>query len=219
MISFISIFLTSILSVFLTPSKEPELKFQKISSNHTCFSSNIKSKKIMTYKEMIAIGTDTVRRRHVEEYNNKLNSLDTSNKEEWFKSWKELLDEYSDWIEKPKTIYDEFNENDIILMERCIETETFECAFREKVNVASVILNRYKDNYFPNQIDEIIVPGQFAFGRRIISEDTKLALEYAYIFGDTTNKALFFHSNEKTEKFCGADYIFSDKVHHFYTIN
>lgn len=111
-----------------------------------------------------------------------------------------------------------FTLDEIYLMQRTIETECYQSDFMSKVNVASVILNRFKSDKFPNDIKEIItLPYQFAYGRKYVSYDTILALEYASYFGDTTNGALFFHSMEKTDKFNNYDYIFTDDAgHHFY---
>lgn len=137
--------------------------------------------------------------------------------EEWFIAYKDLIEEYSEWVDPPETIYDYYTEDEIYLMQRCIETETFEADFDSKVNVASVILNRIESDEFANEVSEIIVKGQFAFGRENISEDTVLALEYAFMIGDTTDGALYFHSNPKTETFNGAEFIFTDTAgHHFY---
>ena len=137
--------------------------------------------------------------------------------EEWFVAYKDLIEEYSEWVDPPETIYDYYTEDEIYLMQRCIETETFEADFDSKVNVASVILNRIESDEFANEVSEIIVKGQFAFGRENISEDTVLALEYAFMIGDTTDGALYFHSNPKTETFNGAEFIFTDTAgHHFY---
>ena len=137
--------------------------------------------------------------------------------EEWFVAYKDLIEEYSEWVDPPETIYDYYTEDEIYLMQRCIETETFEQDFDSKVNVASVILNRIESDEFANEVSEIIVKGQFAFGRENISENTVLALEYAFMIGDTTDGALYFHSNPKTETFNGAEFIFTDDAgHHFY---
>ena len=140
-----------------------------------------------------------------------------TDKEEWFIAYKNLINEYSEWVDPPESIYDVYSNNDIYLMQRCIETETFEQDFESKVNVASVILNRLNSKEFSNDVNKVIVKGQFAFGRKKISEDTKLALEYAYMIGDTTNGALYFHSLAYRPRFSGADYIFTDAAgHHFY---
>ena len=137
--------------------------------------------------------------------------------EEWFIAYKDLIEEYSEWVDPPETIYDYYTEDEVYLMQRCIETETFEQDFDSKVNVASVILNRIESDEFANEVSEIIVKGQFAFGRENISEDTVLALEYAFMIGDTTDGALYFHSNPRTETFNGAEFIFTDDAgHHFY---
>ena len=139
------------------------------------------------------------------------------NNEEWFIAYKDLIEEYSEWVDPPETIYDYYTEDEVYLMQRCIETETFEQDFDSKVNVASVILNRIESDEFANEVSEIIVKGQFAFGRENISEDTVLALEYAFMIGDTTDGALYFHSNPKTETFNGAEFIFTDDAgHNFY---
>ena len=140
-----------------------------------------------------------------------------ADKEEWFIAYKNLINEYSEWVDPPESIYDVYSDSDIYLMQRCIETETFEQNFESKVNVASVILNRLNSGEFSNDVNKVIVKGQFAFGRKNISEDTKLALEYAYMIGDTTNGALYFHSLAYRPRFSGADYIFTDEAgHHFY---
>ena len=137
--------------------------------------------------------------------------------EKWFIAYKDLIEEYSEWVDPPETIYDYYTEDEVYLMQRCIETETFEADFDSKVNVASVILNRIESDEFANEVSEIIVKGQFAFGRENISENTVLALEYAFMIGDTTDGALYFHSNPKTETFNGAEFIFTDTAgHHFY---
>lgn len=138
-------------------------------------------------------------------------------KKEWFLAYKELIEEYSEWFDPPETIYDYYTEDEIYLMQKCIETETFEADFDSKVNVASVILNRIESEEFSDNVYDVIVPGQFAFGRNNISEDTVLALEYAFMIGDTTNGALYFHSLSYTPTFNGASYIFTDELgHHFY---
>lgn len=140
-----------------------------------------------------------------------------ANKKEWFIAYKNLINEYSEWVDPPESIYDVYSNDEIYLMQRCIETETFEQNFDSKVNVASVILNRLNSEEFSNDVHKVIVKGQFAFGRKKISEDTKLALEYAYMIGDTTEGALYFHSLAYKPRFNGADYIFTDEAgHHFY---
>lgn len=152
-----------------------------------------------------------------EEFNKKLDEIkyvELSNKE-WFKIYKELSQEYAEWINLPETIYDVFSEEEINLICRVVETETFDQDFDSKVNVACVVFNRLESGKFGDSITEIVTsPKQFAYGRKKITESTILAVEYAYVMGDTTDGALFFHSNKKTDTFCGANFIFQDEVGH-----
>lgn len=115
-------------------------------------------------------------------------------------------------------LHNSFTYDEIYLMQRVIETECYQQDFMSKVNVASVILNRLNNEKFDDSIEEIIKsPNQFAYGRRYITYDTILALEYATYYGDTTNGALYFHSNTKTDRFNGKSHIFTDDAgHHFY---
>lgn len=169
--------------------------------------------KLAIFQEQSTV--DKLKNDYISKRKDKLSSI--VNRREWFLAYKQFLKECSNWYTHPETIYDYFTDSEIYLMERCIETETYGSNFEAKCNVASVILNRLRSPLFPNVVDKVIVPGQFAFGRKDITEDTILALEYAFMVGDTTNGALFFHSNKKTNTFNGAEYLFTDNVgHHFY---
>ena len=139
-------------------------------------------------------------------------------KREYLIRYKEIYNEYSDVFPKPVEVYDIYSEDNIYLMQRVIETETFGCDFESKTHVASVILNRIEgDNAFGNTVTEVIKPGQFCYHRKQITEDTVLALEYAFMIEDTAQGALYFHSGNKTDTFSGAQYVFTDSVgHHFY---
>ena len=137
---------------------------------------------------------------------------------EWFLAYKDIVFEYIEWIDPPETIFDYYTEDEVRLICRVVETETYQCDFDSKVNVANVVLNRIESGEFGDTVEEIITTeNQFAYGRKILTEDTILAVEYAFMIEDTTNGALFFHSNDKTDTFCGRDFIFQDSVgHNFY---
>lgn len=154
-----------------------------------------------------------------EEFESRLNNIDNiSDNEEWFIEYKELLSKYAEWIYLPETVFDVFTEDEVNLICRMVETECYGQDFDPKVNVACVAFNRLYSENFGDTITEIITrPKQFAYGRTKISEDTILAVEYAFMFGDTTQGALFFHSMKKTETFNKRKYIFTDNAgHHFY---
>lgn len=140
------------------------------------------------------------------------------NLKEYYLLYKEIENEYSDEFGKPLNIYDVYSEEDILYMQKCVETETYDCPFENKVNVANVILNRVNSDRFPNTPKGVVTsPSQFAYFRSNISEDTILAVEYAFMFEDTTDGALFFHSGSYSDTFGGAKYIFEDSVgHKFY---
>lgn len=155
----------------------------------------------------------------MQEMQEKMSELDsTTDKKEWFLAYKDIVFKYVEWIDPPETIFDYFTEDEVKLICRVVETETYQCSFDSKVNVANVVLNRLESGRFGDTVEEVITTDcQFAYSRNVITEDTILSVMYAFEMIDTTNGALFFHSNEKTDTFCGRDYIFSDDaIHHFY---
>ena len=175
-------------------------------------------------KEELVVETQTVKkdvntlkREQLDLELERLESIEDN--KEWFVAYKDLIAQYVIWCEPPQTIHDVFTEEEINLICRVVETETYQRNFDCKANVASVVLNRYSSGRFGDTITEVVTkPYQFAYVRTKITEETLLAVEYAFEIGDTTQGALFFNSfKDKRETFCGADYIFSDDaVHHFY---
>jgi hypothetical protein len=154
------------------------------------------------------------------EYFLKMLELDCGeiSKQEWYESYKKLVEEYGEYLETPETVYDVFTDEEIYLIQRVVETETYQCGFDSKVNVASVIFNRIKDGRFGNSVKDVITrPGQFAYGKKSVSETTVLAVEFAYEIGDTTGGCIAFRSDRRPEKWGKWVYHFSDSaVHHFY---
>lgn len=122
--------------------------------------------------------------------------LKETDKKSWFILYKSMQEYYADYIDASETIYDYFTEEQITMMQKCIETETYQCSFDAKVNVACVILNRVEHEQFPTDPIEIITEkNQFAYGRNSITEDTILALEYAFMIEDTTDGCIAFRSD------------------------
>lgn len=156
----------------------------------------------------------------------RINVLECENKVEWFKQYKEIQNEYSEWIDKDETIYDYFDNAELDLLFHIVETEVRgDENFDEKVNVANVIFNRIDHEDFPMTLTEILTEyPQFSsytsgeYKNVSVTETTILACEYAFQFQDTTNGALWFDS---TKGHSWADrnreYIFTDSVgHSFY---
>ena len=139
-------------------------------------------------------------------------------KKEWFLAYKEFIEKYPEY-DRPQSLYEKYTDEEIYIMQRVIETEVYGKDFEAKANVASVILNRIEgDNNFSD--DPMVVctsPGQFVYSRKQISEDTKLALEYAEEIEDTTNGALYFNSMTPMDSWNGRERKFTDHVgHSFY---
>lgn len=133
----------------------------------------------------------------------------------WFILYKSMQEKYSDYIGVSESVYNYFTEDQITMMWKCIETETYQCSFNAKVNVACVILNRIEHDIFPTDPIEIITsPNQFAYGRNNITEDTKLALEYAFMIEDTTDGCIAFRSDCSPNTWLGLTKQFTDESGH-----
>lgn len=154
-------------------------------------------------------------------YREKMKELDyTDDHMKWYVEYKEMLDKYSHILDMPETVYDYFTDEEIFLVQRMVETECYQQDFLSKVNVACVAFNRYDSGIFGKTITEIITkPNQFAYGRKNISEETILAVEYAFEIGNNMDNAVGFHSGKMTKTFNGWEYITTDNCgHHFYKI-
>lgn len=139
-------------------------------------------------------------------------------KKSWYLAYKGFIEDYPDF-DRGSTLYDRYNDDEIYLMERVIETETYGCDFEAKSHVASVILNRIEgDNNFSDDATTVCTsPNQFVYGRKQISEDTKLALEYAAEIEDTAQGALYFNCMTPMDSWNGRELKFTDHVgHSFY---
>lgn len=118
-------------------------------------------------------------------------------------------------------LYEDFSSDDLDLFFRIVQAEIGdEHTFEQKVNVATVILNRVKSEHFPNNLGDVLrAKRQFStyssgrYKRVTVSDLTVLACEYAYeIGGSEVGNALFFDSNGvlKYKKIC------NDGAHNFY---
>lgn len=144
-----------------------------------------------------------------------LNSI--SDKKEWFLLYKDIVGRYSYILDMPETIYDYYTEEEIYLMQRVIETECYDQSFECKANVAVIILNRIENGKFGDSVKEVITkPKQFAYWRKNITEDTKLALEYVFEIEDTTRGCVAFRSDKKVNRWGNWSYQFTDGAHYFY---
>ena len=149
------------------------------------------------------------------EFQEIIEPLKETDKKSWFILYKSMQEYYADYIDTSETIYDYFTEEQITMMQKCIETETYQCSFDAKVNVACVILNRIEHEQFPTDPIEIITgKNQFAYGRNSITEDTILALSYAFMIEDTTNGCIAFRSDSSPETWHSWTKQFTDESGH-----
>jgi len=140
------------------------------------------------------------------------------NMEEWYVEYRKICYKYAQWCDVPNNVYNDFSVEDVQFLCQVVETETYQQDFDSKVNIANVVFNRLDDGRFGDTIKDIVTAeNQFAYYRESIATDTLIAVMYAYEMADTTDGALYFHSNKKTNKFNGANYLFTDEAgHHFY---
>ena len=145
----------------------------------------------------------------------------TSDKEEWFKRYKEVIEKNSLVLDPPESIYDYFSDEELELFFRVVQAEVGdENTFEQKCNVAAVILNRIEHDRFDNEMFKILTSDQFCTIRNDsyknveVSESTILACEYVYEIEDPTDGCLFFDNNG-TLKY---QFVFSDGAHNFYKL-
>lgn len=151
---------------------------------------------------------------------NLIEPLKETDKKAYLGKYKYITERYDNIIDPPETVYDCFTKEEINIMLKCIETEAHGCPFDAKVNVACVILNRVENDLFPTDPISVITKNhQFAYGRGDITNDTKLALEYAFMFGnEKVNDCIGFRSDKLVQNWNGWEYYYYDGFHWFYTI-
>lgn len=200
----------------ISETEEATISKNKVDVVSTPKLSNIEKAKVLKQKQ-----EQELKETKKEEYQEKLVKLNNQNisKQEWFIKYKKLQKKYSKWIKVDTTIYDDFSDYEILYIEKCVETEVYQGDFNSKVNVASVIFNRLKDDRFGNDLISVVTgKNQFAYGRNNITSSTRLAVEYAYQMKDTTNGSIGFNSFQSfSYNWNGWEYQFTDNVgHHFY---
>lgn len=190
-----------IVTLVVTTIKSKQEQIEALETTNTSLQEHYNTVSDTNYSLMYEIDelqTQLIEQKEIEvaKLQNLIEPIKNTDKELWFTLYKKIEEEYSDYFGKSDNIYDYFTEEQINMMWKCIETETYQCNFDSKVNVACVILNRIENEQFPLDPIEIITsPNQFAYGRNIITEDTKLALEYAFSIEDTTNGCIAFRSD------------------------
>lgn len=158
-----------------------------------------------------------------QEVQNKIDNLDKSNLKQWFIDYKQIQQEFSNSLDPDETIHDIVSNNEFEFACSIIEAESGICDWNGKLNVACVLVNRYNSPNFPNTFAKIIKEkSQFttysngAYKKVRVSDDSRLALEFAYQIGDVTNGATYFHSGKSKWHKNNLNFIFEDSWHKFY---
>lgn len=126
-----------------------------------------------------------------------------------------LIENEEEIVEEKDTIYDLFSEEEIQLLFRTVETETYGADYESKKNVASVILNRYENSDI--SLKQIITsPNQFCYGRKDISDNTIKACEDALDNRGNVIDCLYFRSGKQLSTFCGHTLKYIDQVNHYF---
>lgn len=114
-------------------------------------------------------------------------------------------------------LYTDFTEEEIYLIQRVVETETYTADIESKMNIVSVVFNRFNHpnkKYGKDIIDIITSPNQFAYWRTEISETTIQAVENVYKYGDTTGGCIAYRSDKHPQYWYGWELQFIDSVGH-----
>ncbi len=176
-------------------------------------------------EEDIATEVSEIFEREQEMYDEIVRVSYIEDRKEWFIEYKNLCEKYPEYLAKQEEIYDVFNENELEKLFRIVEAEATKGTFQDKVNVAVTIFNRINHDDFGSTIDEVITPDQFSplqngrYYEVIVTEETVLACEYAYVFGIIEHDALFFdrtNGNSWAHKNLEEVKVNGDNAHRFY---
>lgn len=163
-----------------------------------------------------------------EEVQNKIDELDKSDLKQWFIQYKQIQEEYSDRLDPDESIYDCISQEEIEFIWKIVQAEIDNGNFIQKVNVADAIVNRYRSEKFPNTFTKILTQkvGKYyqfttyangAYKKAKVTDETILAVEFAFQMPDLTQGATYFHSGKKSSFHQNKlDFIMSDGKHNFY---
>ena len=134
-----------------------------------------------------------------------IDTLDGYSKQDYLEAYKVIIKDYG--VPK-KGIYDVTTDSEFKFICQIVQAEIGGGTFEQKVNVATVIINRYKSNLFPSTWNDILKQeGQFSsywdgrYKTVKVTDDTIQAIEYAYYFGSDqiTDSTYFCADTEMSE--------------------
>ena len=111
---------------------------------------------------------------------------------------------------------------------RIVEAEIGNGNFEQKCNIASCIMNRYYSEVFPNtwmelfkQKNQFTTVSNGAIHKVEVSESTRLAIDYVFLIGDTTNGCTYFRSGKTRtwhDKTKTLEFVVDDGKHNLYKL-
>ena len=143
------------------------------------------------------------------------------NKKEYLSMYKMIMEDSQD---APETIYDVTTDEEFDMICRVVEAEIQNGDFEAKCRVANVIINRYINHQDKGWIGILKEPTQFTtvsngmYKKVTVSEDTILALEYTWLFGnEQTKDCEYFHSCRSSWHENNLELVYTDEFgHKFY---
>lgn len=152
------------------------------------------------------------------------------NRKEWFIKYKNIQYKYKDLIEKDIfTIYDHFTVDELEMLFKVVQAEIGIGTFENKLNVVSVIFNRYyieKESNDVSLIDILRKNSNGVYQFSVVSnsnyklvevdEDSILACEYVFCLGITTEALWFNTKGLNSWASQNREFVMSDEYHNFY---
>ena len=122
---------------------------------------------------------------------------------------------------RPESVKDVLSAKDFKLFTRVVSAEISgdKYTFQQRVNVASVIIYRWRDEGYPS-MSKICTADQFgcvatgAIWKETVTEEIELACYYAYWFGGEFDDAYFFNSVRTWDGI--KEYLGYDGAHYYY---
>ncbi len=166
-----------------------------------------------------------------EEYKEEIRRISIiDNKKEWFIKYKDIQSKYKGLLETEiSTIYDYFTEIELNVLFNVVQAEIGGGTFESKLNVVSVIFNRYnieKEEKDVNLVNILEKNSNGIYQFSVVAdnryklvepdEDTILACEYVFDIGSTTD-AIWFNTKELNSWASrNREFVMCDEYHNFY---
>ena len=152
------------------------------------------------------------------QYQNLLDNRETTY--EWYQKFVDIINQLPE-EHQPETIDAFFDEDELQLFYRVVAAEIGgkQYSFAQRVNVASVIINRWIVSGYPSA-EKILTKDQFStiangqIYKVTVTDEVKAACQYALWFGGDYDGAIFFNNSKCWHGIY--EYIGCDGAHHFY---